>query len=74
MEEKKEAKQILDILREKGPAGETELQAWTLFDLDTLHSTLGELSYKGLVKIDSTSWATSGGMIKLTTKGLRQGE
>jgi len=74
MGEKKEAKQILDILREKGPAGETELQAWTLFDLDTLHSTLEELSYKGLVKIDSASWATSGGMVKLTTKGLRQGE
>ena len=74
MAEKKEAKKILDILREKGPAGETELQAWTLFDLDTLHNTLGELTDEGLVKIDSASWATSGGMVKLTTKGLRQGE
>jgi predicted transcriptional regulator len=74
MDEKKEAKQILDILREKGPAGETELQAWTLFNLDTLHSTLEELSDKGLVKVDTTSWATSGGMVKLTPKGLRQGE
>jgi predicted transcriptional regulator len=70
----KEAKQILDILREKGPAGETELQAWTLLDFDTLHDTLAELSEKGLVKIDSTLWATSGGMVKLTTKGLRQEE
>jgi predicted transcriptional regulator len=74
MVEKKEAKQILDILREKGPAGQTELQAWTLFDFDTLHDALEELSDQGLVKIDSTEWASSGGMVKLTPKGLRQEE
>jgi predicted transcriptional regulator len=74
MAERKEADQILDILREKGPAGETELQAWTLLDFETLQGALSELSDKGLVKIDSASWATSGGMVKLTTKGLRQVE
>jgi predicted transcriptional regulator len=68
----KEAQQILDILRQKGPAGETELQAWTLLDFDTLQGALNELSDQGLVNIDTTSWPTSGGMVKLTTKGLRQ--
>ncbi|MFP3867130.1 MAG: hypothetical protein ACLFUU_03085 [Desulfobacteraceae bacterium] len=68
----KEAKQVLEILREKGPAGETELQAWTLLDFDSLQGALNDLSNQGLVEIDSTSWATSGGLVKLTTKGLRQ--
>ncbi len=68
----KEAQQILNILRQKGPAGETEIQAWTLLDFDTLQGALNELSDQGLVNIDTTSWPTSGGMVKLTTKGLRQ--
>jgi transcription initiation factor IIE alpha subunit len=74
MAEREEAKQILNILREKGPVGETELQAWTLLDFDTLHGALADLYKEGLVTIDSTSWASSGGMVKLTTKGLRQVE
>ncbi|MBM4288910.1 MAG: hypothetical protein FJ135_12365 [Deltaproteobacteria bacterium] len=73
MVEKNEARQILNILQEKGSAGETELQAWTLFDFDTLHDALDEPSEQGLVKIDAAEWASANGMVKPTPKGLRQG-